>query len=431
MPSLLLKELKEFSPATRMIVGTSLFSWLQKMNTDVRVLLNTHDQCISDISLGKTEYDPHHRRLTFTLPITFEELVAKYACDNSDDNIDLLKAKLLTLEGMIHIFTKNLTLAQESFILSLKVLENMSFDMEVLACELYNSIAQLMVTKYRDWNEENKKRVRAECMAWLSSSDGQLALQLEIVKLTKANTKIARRMNRDEIDMKAYKNIYQARVKSKLAGSVDPTVTSVEAASRWRKSCKVWFSLAKYRYLVRSLEIIERSHGFDHSAFAAACIAIASVRNIIGDYEETRAWLSKALRSMDRLDPRPVRAIAFVQTQVYDMFVLSTYSFWRLAVSSTHEAESWRGGHPSFVTEVSKKVRCHAYSKIENFSALFHMEKAREVLFRQDEQRDPPAHAVPIHKGLPVYQDVMRALEQTTRVIFYERFCWHYKIYRF
>ena len=232
LPSQLLKELKVVSPATRLITGTGLAPWLTKLSTDVRVLVNTRDQCISDVILGKTEYEPHHRRLSFTLPITFEELVAKYACDNMDDNIDLLKSKLLTLEGMIHVFTKELTLAQESFILSLKVLENMGLEMEVVACELYNSIAQLMVTKHRDWNDENKKRVRAECMAWLSSSDGQLALQLEIVKLTKANTKIAKRMNQDEIDMKAYKNIYQARVKSKLAGIVDPTVTSVEAASR-------------------------------------------------------------------------------------------------------------------------------------------------------------------------------------------------------
>ena len=231
-PSQLMQELKDLAPATRLTVGTGLMSWLQKMNTDVRVLVNTRDQCISDVILGKTEYEPHHRRLTFTLPIAFEELVAKYACDNMDDNIDLFKSKLLTLEGMIHVFNKELSLAQESFILSLKILEGTSFDMEVVACELYNSIAQLMVTKHRDWNEENKKRVRAECMAWLSSSDGQLALQLEIVKLTKANTKMARRMNQDEIDVKAYKNIYQARVKSKLAGTVDPTVTSVEAASR-------------------------------------------------------------------------------------------------------------------------------------------------------------------------------------------------------
>ena len=67
---------------------------------------------------------------------------------------------------------------------------------------------------------------------------------------------------------------------------------------------------------MRSLEIIERSHGFHHPAFAAACIAMASVRNIIGDHEETRTWLSKSLRSMEKLDPLPVRAMAFVHSQV-------------------------------------------------------------------------------------------------------------------
>ena len=44
------------------------------------------------------------------------------------------------------------------------------------------------------------------------------------------------------------------------------------------------------------------------------------------------------------------------------------------------------------------------------------MEKARAALFSQDDERGQATHVVPIHKGVTAYQDVMRALEQTTRV---------------
>lgn len=53
----------------------------------------------------------------------------------------------------------------------------------------------------------------------------------------------------------------------------DPTAHSVEAA---------------FRYLVRSLEIIEEVHGSHHPTVGTACLAIASVKNLCGSYDESR-----------------------------------------------------------------------------------------------------------------------------------------------
>jgi hypothetical protein len=39
----------------------------------------------------------------------------------------------------------------------------------------------------------------------------------------------------------------------------------------------------------------------------------------VGNYEDAREWLTKALRAMERLDPVPVRALAF--TQVYNSYI--------------------------------------------------------------------------------------------------------------
>jgi hypothetical protein len=163
------------------------------------------------------------------------------------------------------------------------------------------------VTKRRNWNEQCKTRMRHEAMSWLSTGEGQVALQLEIVRVTKSNSTSARRLDREEVDIRAYKNIFQDRLKTLRAGVVDPTVTSVEAASR---------------YLMRSFEIIDKAHGQTHPSYGASCIAVASVKNIVGDYEATREWLARSLRSMEKLSPPPERAIAFVQTQVPYVFIV-------------------------------------------------------------------------------------------------------------
>ena len=306
-PSQLLPALSQMTSAARMVVGSDILSWSSKLSTEVRVLINTAEKCLSDISLAKTEYDPHHRRLSFHLPITFEELVAKYACGNLDENVDLLQSKLLTLQGMIHVFANENSFAEENFLSSLRILESLGIDMEVISCELYNSIAQLMVTKQSVSDEQLKGSRKNDAMVWLATSDGQAHLEHEIQQLRRVNlgtgkNGLYKRLSAEELEMKAYKNIFNERLRTMGAiESSDSSVSSIEAASR---------------YLVRALEITERCFGSTHACYGAACIAVAAVKNISGDLEETREWLSRAMRSMEKLDPLPERAVVFVKTQV-------------------------------------------------------------------------------------------------------------------
>lgn len=106
-----------------------------------------------------------------------------------------------------------------------------------------------------------------------------------------------------EIEIKAKNMAIRERVKDLILNDTDPDSTrkAVEAA---------------YRYLVRSHEILETSHGVSHPAVATGCLAVASVQNILEGYEESREWLVRALRCMEKLEPTPVRAIAFVQLQL-------------------------------------------------------------------------------------------------------------------
>ena len=73
---------------------------------------------------------------------------------------------------------------------------------------------------------------------------------------------------------------------------------------------------AAYRYLVRSFEILESTHGTIHPAVATACLAVASVQNIIEDHDDTREWLMRALKNLEKCYPTPFRAISFTKIQL-------------------------------------------------------------------------------------------------------------------
>jgi hypothetical protein len=67
---------------------------------------------------------------------------------------------------------------------------------------------------------------------------------------------------------------------------------------------------------VKSFEILEEKHGQIHPSIGAACLAVASVQNIVCNYEDAREWLIRALKKMEKLVPLPDRAIAFIQIQL-------------------------------------------------------------------------------------------------------------------
>jgi tetratricopeptide (TPR) repeat protein len=78
--------------------------------------------------------------------------------------------------------------------------------------------------------------------------------------------------------------------------------------------------------LVKSYEILEALHGPNHPSIGAACLAIASVQNAVGKFGEAREWLSNALRAMEKLDPIPLRALAFTQIQLSSVLFKQKYT---------------------------------------------------------------------------------------------------------
>lgn len=76
-----------------------------------------------------------------------------------------------------------------------------------------------------------------------------------------------------------------------------------------------------YRYLVKTFEILEATHGPHHPSVGASCLSIASVQNLAQDFSDTRVWLLNAMRYMEKLTPHPARAIAFTQVQLSNLLL--------------------------------------------------------------------------------------------------------------
>jgi len=184
---------------------------------------------------------------------------------------------------------------------ALKTVELHSLELEVPACELYNSIAQMMIMKHRQWHAKKKERLKAEATKFVETPEGQAEVEQESKILRRKAKEHGNTLNLEQAYLKAVSIITKRKVKTLATQESDPTTPSLVAA---------------YRYLVMSHQVVERVHGQFHPCVGAACLAVASVQNVSGQLEEARDWLVKALRVMDRLNPPPVRAIAFVQVQL-------------------------------------------------------------------------------------------------------------------
>jgi hypothetical protein len=83
-----------------------------------------------------------------------EEFLALYVLSSSsivEHQLDLLKVQLYTIQGIYAIYNDLLDEAEEHLKRALNMLESHGMEMEVIACELYNSIAQMMILKHRNW----------------------------------------------------------------------------------------------------------------------------------------------------------------------------------------------------------------------------------------------------------------------------------------
>jgi len=323
----------------------------------------------------------------YELPVLWEEIIAMHMLELETDCVDLLRTQVMTLLGVCHIFSNKLAAAEDNMREALRQIEAMGLEQEAAACELYNSIAQLMIVKHREWQASKKARATKEATKYIQTEQGRSELKALYAQLKKDNlaetqkqafsdisallegggaVPVVSKEEREELQAKAQNQILRERYKSYMDAEEDPTLRAVEAA---------------FRYLVRAYEIVVEAHGANHPASGTASLAVASVQNTVGNHESAREWLSRALRTFEKLEPTPHRAIAFVQVQLSQVLT--------------------KQGHANEALNVLDKA------------AAFHIVKAREgIIVHQQEiaMQGNYGAFTPVLHGTALHDDVTAAL---------------------
>jgi tetratricopeptide (TPR) repeat protein len=310
--------LLSFPGAARVLNGSKLTKALSQIKVEVPIYLEARTGNMLDFVQLQEQHQqaaaagrappalPPMQQVFYELPITKEEFFALYVLmyrPTVEAQLDLLRVQLYTIDGVCHIYTSELEAAEDALKRALNLLEKHGLEMEIVACELYNSIAQMMIMQHRKWVAGRKDRLREEATLWLETEEGKREI--------KQQTKILRRhysyktapITTGEIEMRSKNAAIKRRV--------NVLSTQQDDSKDMNKTLE-----AAYRYLVRSYEILEATHGAGHPSVGTACLAVASVQNILEDYEDTRTWLMKALRYFEKYSPLPHRAISFTQVQL-------------------------------------------------------------------------------------------------------------------
>ena len=332
-PMQLSQLLSSYPSSARLLMGSDLVKILSQIRIEVPLsidmrsgsLTNLHQEPIVDAQ-GKQQPPP--QKVFYELPISVEEYLALYLLETSnatmaaeDGQLELLKVQLLTIRGVCSIYTDKLETAEEQLRLALNGLEALGLEMEIVACELYNSIAQMMIMQHRRWISGRKQRLKEEAALWLETEEGRQEVRSQLKSIKKQFNYKSAPIAAGEMEQRAKNAALRKRVtaltnkeikRKKIVkqGQKSDAVTD-NAAADMNKSLE-----AAYRYLVRSFEILESTHGSMHPSVGTACLAVASVQNILEDYEDTRDWLMRALRYMEKFNPLPQRAISFTQIQL-------------------------------------------------------------------------------------------------------------------
>lgn len=165
-PMQLSNSIKNIPSVTKTVAGSDIVKLLSKIKCDVLLLLNSKTGALVDIM----ERPPQAQSsVTYELPITREEYLALYTINNDVHPMELLKSQILTLTGVCQIFREKLPLAEDTLHSALNHTEAIGLGAEVSACELYNSIAQLMIMKHKQWQIDKKSRYEKEAQLWLES----------------------------------------------------------------------------------------------------------------------------------------------------------------------------------------------------------------------------------------------------------------------
>jgi tetratricopeptide (TPR) repeat protein len=309
---------------SRAIAGCSdvLMKYLtQQVKTEVSLQIDADAQCVVDVSVTKANasklFNYHNTNNTnnvstvvYELPITYEEVLSFIIKEQDVDAVQMEMSHLLTLRGIVQIFSGHITDSEVTIREALRYLEQQGLEMEAVACELYNTIAQLMIVKFRQAESKKKAQIKRAATEWLLTEQGRKEMR-EQMKIIRAHY-----MNKNMIVISAAESELKARnylIKNKMKeiqkfsvydenGDLSPPIKMVDAA---------------YRYVVRSYDILESVYGQSaHPSVATACLAVASVLNMAEKHADAREWLARALRSMEKLNPVPIRSVAYAQIQL-------------------------------------------------------------------------------------------------------------------
>jgi len=364
--------------AVRVLAGSTLVKRLQQLKVEVPLIINAFTGDIIFQGVGgptQTQTQTQTQKVLYELPVCIEEVLALHVAELEADPVDLLRAQVLTLLGVCNIFSNKLGLAEENMREALKQIEMMGLETEVTACELYNSVAQMMITRYRNWQAQKKLRAKQAATDYIfKDPKGQEELSSAVTLLKQQIKARNAVVPTADIVSKAKSTLIAQHSKTILANEDDPTKKAIEAA---------------FRYLVKSYEILVVAHGQIHPSVGTACLAVASVQSIVGNYQVAREWLVRGLRSLERLDPMPVRAVAFVQTQLSQ--VLS------------------KQGHNDEALRVLDKA------------ARFHLAHAKEKLANSQVYSGGFVTTPPVLKGTSLYDEATLAIELTSRLVVLSR----------
>jgi len=382
--------------AARVLAGGGLAKKLSTLKVETPLVINPMTGQVKDVALcqaaiarGAMVVGPGELNVLYELPVLWEECLALHVLELEGDPVDVLKAQVLTLLGVCHIFSNKLSAAEDNMREALRQLEAFGLEMEITSCELYNAIAQMMIMRHRQWQVQRKSKSKRDALLYLQTEEGanELKNQIEdIHKQVKENG--LERVTASYAEAKARSILLRIHVKRLLAQEEDPTAKSVEAA---------------FRYLVRSHEILAQVHGPIHPSVGTACLAAASVQNIVGNWESAREWLVRGLRSLERLDPVPHRALAFVQIQLSQ--VLSKQG---------HEDEALRVLDKAAAFHMAKaKAGLAAISQASSSGAA----AAQATSAVSGAPPATPPVVLPLTKGSLVYDDVRQAIDLTTKIV--------------
>ncbi len=307
--------LSYYPSLSRILSGSKVIKSLLNMKIEIPLIIDpATGQIFNETNRASSNNSSSFRGqdVAYELPITWEEFLTSYLIDLSEINhkpIDIIRAQILILLGISQVFTSKLKSAEETLGNALKQIEYLDMESDCIACELYNAVAQMMIMKYRKYQQLQRVRAKQEANEILVSDRGKAAYRKEIQTLKQYYNSKNQSIPMNDLEQKARNNVINSLINSIImnetkSGSRDDFIEANKAVD------------AAYRYLVKSYEIFEASHGTTHPIVGGACLAIASVLNITENYVEAREWLVRSLRKMQKLNPIPFRAIAFIQVQL-------------------------------------------------------------------------------------------------------------------